>query len=195
MGDLREQLARDYPQVEHQLAFYAQGSRHPPYNNKPVADTLSQFCAEFLPRCPLTDPRRKQISVIKTNFVKLIGLKHKSLNKDDFPASEIIKCIEEGTFELTEYTIEDCSRMNTLFWLPELVSDPDAIYRNGHKLIAGDEVYMRVYDKMGSRVKLLFTKDIKKGGAILKTVPITSFLTSSEEVINFVTGQPLYRRT
>lgn len=194
MGDLRQQLARRYPQVEHQLAFYARGSKHLPYNDKSIADTLIQFCQEFLPQCPLVDPRQKQVSIIKTNFVKLVGLKHRTLDKEDCPASQIIKRIENGTFEMGEYQIEDCSRMNTLFWLPELICDPDAIYRNGHKLIAGDEVYMRVYAKMGSRVKLVFTQDIRRGSSIVKTVPITSFLTSSAEVINFVTGQPLYRR-
>ena len=72
---------------------------------------------------------------------------------------------------------------------------PDAIYRNGHKIIAGDEVYVRVYDKLGSRVKLLFTMDIRKNGKVIRTVPVTSFLTDPDTVINFITGQPLYRKS
>jgi hypothetical protein len=77
--DLRQQLAAQFPQVEHQLAFYAVGSKHPPYNEKNVGDTLAQFCQDILPLSPIEDPRKKQVKIVKGNFPKLIHLEHKSL--------------------------------------------------------------------------------------------------------------------
>lgn len=192
--DLRQQLAARFPQVEHQLAFYAAGSKHPPYNERNVTDTLVQFCQDILPLSPIEDPRKEQVKIVKGNFPKLIHLEHKILTREDFPANQIIESIEKGIFNIDDYDISDKSRIKTLFWLPEVVMAPDAIYRNGHKLIAGDEVYVRVYDKLGSRVKLLFTMDIRKNGRIVRTVPVTSFLTDPDMVINFITGQPLYRK-
>jgi len=56
-----------------------------------------------------------------------------------------------------------------------VLRDPDAIYPNAHKIVAGDEVYVRVYDKMGSNVKLAFAQDIKKHSKLISTVVITSF--------------------
>ena len=193
--DLRQQLAEHFPRLEHQLAFYARGAKHPPYNHASVADTLARFCAEILPMSPLEDPRKKRVSIVKGNFPKLVDLEHKTLKKKDFPAFQIIECIENGSFDPDHYEIPDLSRIRTLFWLPEVIQDPDAIYKNGHKIIAGDEVYVGVYDKDGSKVKLLFTMDkYDKKGKYIRTVPVTSFLTDPEMVINFVSGQPLYQR-
>jgi hypothetical protein len=192
--DLRAQLAAAFPQVEHQLVFFEKGSPHPPYNELDCYETLKKFCAEFLPLSPFKDPRGKQVSIVKGNFPKLVDLDHKTLAREDFSASKIVECIENKTFDLNHYKSMESARMRTLFWLPEVLCNPDAIYKNGHKIIAGDEVYVKVYDKMGSNVKLVFTMDVQKRGQLVRTVPITSFLTDPEMVINFVSGQPRYRR-
>jgi hypothetical protein len=192
--DLREQLAAAFPQVEHQLSFYEKGSKHPPYNELDCCGTLEKFCAEFLPLSPFTDPRGKQVKIVKNNFPKLVDLEHKTLTREDFSAAQILKCIENKSFDLDHYMPMESARMRTLFWIPEVLCDPDAIYKNGHKIIAGDEVYVRVYDKMGSKVKLIFTMDIKDNGRLIRTVPVTSFMTDPAMVISFVSGQPLYRR-
>ena len=194
MRGLREQLAAAVPEHEHKPLFYAIGSNHPPYNIHSVSETLGRFCAEVLPECPLADPRRKQISVVKTNFPKLAGLEHLVLEKDKLSASDIIKSIENGTFDLGDYDATRDDRLRTIFWIPQVVRDPDAIYRNAHKIVAGHEVYVRVYDKMGSKVKLVFTMDIEKSKKLIRTVPITSFLTDPETAISYVKGEPLYRR-
>lgn len=193
-SDLRQQLAAAYPQVEHQLAFYGCGSPHPPYNEGDCKETLERFCKELLPRSPLIDPRKKEVSIVKGNFPKLVDISHKTLSKEEFPASSIVRCIEDGTFCLDHYKPMETARMRTLFWLPEVICDPDSIYKNGHKIIAGDEVYVRVYNKMGSRVKLVFTQSLYRQGKRIRTVPITSFMTDPEMVIRFVAGQPLYRK-
>lgn len=194
MGGLREQLAAALPEHEHKLLFYAKGNKHPPYNTLSVAQTLAAFCSDFLPQCPLIDPRGKRISVVKTNFPKLAGLEHLVLSKDELPASDIIRSIEDGAFDLRDYDTTRNDRLRTIFWIPEVLRDPDAIYPNAHKIVVGHEIYVRVYDKMGSKVKLVFTMDIMAGKRIIRTVPITSFLTDPTNAISCIKGEPLYRR-
>ena len=194
MHDLREQLAAAFPEHEHKLLFYAKGCKHPPYNNLSVPETLTRFCSDLLPECPLADPRGKRVSIVKGNFPKLAGLEHLVLKKDELSASDIIRQIEGGYFDLGHYDTAKDDRLRTLFWIPEVVRDPDAIFRNAHKIVVGDEVYVRVYDKMGSKVKLVFTMGIKKGNQLIRTVPVTSFLTDPKTAISYVKGKPLYGR-
>jgi hypothetical protein len=194
MGGLREQLAAALPEHEHKLLFYAYGNEHPPYNMLSILLTIKKFCSEVLPACPLVDPRNKRISIVKSNFAKLAGLEHRILPKNELSASDIIRSIENGSFNPEHFDSSRLDRLRTLFWIPEVLCDPDAIYRNAHKIVAGDEVYVRIYNKMGSKVKLVFTMDIKKGGRVIRTVPITSFLTDPETAISYVRGQPLYAK-
>jgi hypothetical protein len=205
VGDWKEQLAAIASSmipaeliassVDHLALFDVRGSKHPPDNELSVSETLKKFCQDFLSRSPIVDPRRKPIHIIKTNFPKLAGLKHRTKSREELPASQILAAIESGTFDLKDYNPDRDDRLRTLFWLPELFSDPDAIYPNGHKIVEGDEVYIRVYDKMGATVKVAFTKDLRdKRGRIIRTIPITSFLTYPTRAKSFVKGDPLYMR-
>ena len=194
MSDFRAKLAAAVQQ-EHKLMFYAPGSVHPPYNRLSVTDSLTKFCADILPLSPIQAPRGKRIKIIKTNFPKLAGLEHKTLSRDELRASDIIQAIENGSFNLEDYNPDRDDRLRTLFWLPELLSDPDAIYRNAHKIVAGSEIYVRVYNKSGSRIKLAFTMDIlNRKQKLVSTVVITSFLTDAATALTYVEGEPLYRR-
>lgn len=119
-----------------------------------------------MPLCPLVDPRGKKVRILKNHFPKLADLEHATLNREEFPASLIVECIENGSFNLAHYKQERAERMRTLFWIPDVIRDPDAIYPNGHKVVVGDEIYVKVYDRNGSRVKLVFTMDIRQKGKI-----------------------------
>ncbi len=196
-SEFRELLAQVFPEAEHKLLFYAKGAKHPPYNDLDVLDSLKAFCSELLPQCPLVDPRKKSIQMVKSNFPKLADLEHLTLTRQKFSATDIVDCIENGTFSADDYRLMRKERLRCLLWLPEVICDPDAIYRNAHKIVAGDEVYVRVYDKMGSKVKLAFTMDIrdkKDKTRIVKTVVVTSFLTDPATAVSYVRGEPLYRR-
>lgn len=194
MGDWKEQLAKIAPSSAHLRLFYAKGAKHPPYNELSVPDTLRKFCEECLPLFPLTDPQQREIKIVKNNFPKLAGLQHLAKGRDELSAADIISEIEAGTFELGNYDPNRDDRIRTLFWLPDVLADPDAIYKNGHKIVAGNRVYVRVYDKMGSRIKVAFTLDHQKSGRIIRTVVVTSFLTDPDTAISFVQGAPLYLR-
>jgi hypothetical protein len=92
------------------------------------------------------------------------------------------------------YNPDRDDRLRTIFWLPELLCDPDAVYINAHKIVAGDHVFVRVYNKGGSTVKVAFTLDVKKRGRLISTVVVTSFLTNPGDAISFVKGEPVYVR-
>jgi hypothetical protein len=181
-ADLKTQLATIYP-------FYGRGRALPPYNFLSVQDTYGKFIAEFLPLCPLTDRLGRTIKVTKTNFRKLINLKHKALG-DEARAWKIIKEIEDGTFDVSNYEFAQ-DRIQTLFWVPEVIQDPDAIYKNNHKVVKADEVHVCVYDKKGSKVKLAFTSTFGTDNS--KRVEIvTSYLTDAKTAMYCAQGKPLY---
>jgi hypothetical protein len=192
--DLREQLAAAFPEQDHKLLFYKQGAKRAAYNELSVLETLKEFCSGLLKLSPFVDPRGKYIKIVEGNFPKLCGLVHATLSRDEFSASEIVSAIREGTFDLGDYDPVRDDRMRTIFCIPEVLTDPDAIYKNAHKIVIGDEVYVRVYNKMGSKVKLVFTMDIRQNGRVIRTVPITSFLTDPDTAVSYVKGVPLYRR-
>ena len=160
----------------------------------PCERLWKKFCSAHVAQSPFLDPRGKAIAVVRKNFPKLAGLKHLTLSKEELSASAIVSAIENGCCDLKDYYQGREDRIRTIFWIPEVLREPDAIYRNAHKIVAGDEVYVRVYDKMGSKVKLVFTMDVQKGGQIIRTVPITSFLTDPATAASYVRGEPVFRR-
>jgi hypothetical protein len=175
---LQDQLATAYP-------FYRQGRKHPPHNTLSVEDTFKKFKTEFLPLCPLTDKLNRTIKIEKISFRKLINLKHKILGKDA-RAWMIIQELETGVFNSTNYEWQD-DRIRTLFWVPEVITDPDAIYKNNHKVIQAEEVFVCVYDKEGSRIKLAFTSSFDGRIEIVST-----YLTDAKTAMKYVQGKPLY---
>lgn len=178
----------------HRELFFAEGCECSELNQLGVLETLQRFCAEFLPLCPLVDPRGERISIVKSNFPKLADIAHATLSKEDFPASQIVDAIEKGTFDPAHYQKMRMERIQTLFWVPDCIRNPDAIFPNGHQMIVGDEVYVRTYKKVGSRVKLVFIMNIRQKGKIIRRVPVTSFFTNSRRASLFVKGAPLYVR-
>jgi hypothetical protein len=193
-SDFDEKLLTALAPFDHAQVFHARGCKCPKFNWLGVEETFERFCREFLPLCPLVDPRGKQVRVLKSNFPKLADLEHATLDRKQFPASRIVECLENGTFHEGDYKASRRERMQMLFWIPEVIANPDAIYKNGHKVVAGDEIYVRVFDKKGSKVKLVFTKNIGSHHEITHAVPITSFLTDARRARQMVKGDPLYLR-
>jgi len=192
--DLRTQLAALDSSLNHRLLFYACGSEHPPYNSLCLKQSLELFCRDFVPRCPLFDPRGKRVVIKRTNFPKLINIARHSKDEDRGVAWKLLETIERDDFDETVFRGDfkwETDRIRTLFWVPEVICDPDAIYRNGHTIIQGDEVYVRVYNKSGSKVKLLFA-----GGKTEQRdrFVVTSFLTNPQDASDYVRGKPLYVR-
>jgi hypothetical protein len=189
-GTIREQLLEAMPGDDPRRVFYAPGRPHLPYNELSLTNTLEKFKTEFLPLCPLSDPLDRQIRVVDTNFRKLINLKHKALGKKA-KAYKIIEEIETGTFDPKDYSPLELDRIRTLFWIPEVIQDPDAIYKNNHRVVEADEVFVCVYNKGGAKVKLVFTSTF--GPKFNPRVEIvTSYLTDERSAMFAARGKPLY---
>jgi hypothetical protein len=190
--DLRNQLAEAFPEHNHLLLFHAPGRTRPEYNDLSVQDTFAQFKTDFLPLCPLTDKLGRTIKIATINFRKLINLKHRALG-NNARAWQIIKELETGIFDPAHYEAIEEDRIRTLFWVPEVIEDPDAIYKNNHKVVKADEVFVCVYDKPGSKVKLAFTSTFGSGGN--KRIEIvTSYLTDAKTAMYCAKGKPLYQK-
>jgi hypothetical protein len=189
MGDLREQLATAVPAVAHLLVFHSKGCQHPPYNELGLTDSFKKFSCDILAHSPIVDPRGRRIKIIENNFPKFLNLEPK---KKGDPARPIVlvRMLKEGTLQEDAYKWE-LDRIEDLFWICDVLRTPDAIYPNIHRVVVADEVYVKVYDKLGSNVKLVFTRNIK---ATHETIVVTSYLTKPNRAIACVTGQPLWPR-
>jgi hypothetical protein len=184
-GDFREQLAAVAPKAAHLLRFHARGSKHPPCNTLNVFESFDKFVEEVLPLSPIGDPRKKKVKIIENNFPKFLNLEPR---KKGDPARPIllVRMIKARTIDLDAYQWER-DRIEDLFWITEVLKSPDAIYRNCHAVVGADEVYVKVYDKLGSKIKLVFTKDLPG-----QTVVVTSYLTNATRATSCCKGQPLW---
>jgi hypothetical protein len=195
MPDFREQLiavaAAAVPDMEGYDLFCAKGFPQPPLNHLSVHKTFKKFCIEFLPQCPILDPMGREVKIRKNNFPKFLNLKVER----GFPKkpSTIVEMLEIGTFVESEYSFAQ-DRIQALFWVPDVLRDPDAIFktkRGGEHLVKADEVYVKVYDKMGSKVKLVF---VDRVGRFKEMIFITSYLTAPHTAIKYCKGKPIYVR-
>lgn len=178
MSNFKDKLISALAPHDPKIVVYEKGSKHPPYSDLDVTESFLRFEAEMLPLSPLTDPRDKKIQIIENNFPKFLNLEPK---KQGDPARPIVlvRALKAGTFNPDKYNWER-DRIRDLFWVPEVVTQPDGIYKNAHCVIAADEVYVKVYEKLGSTVKLVFTKDVTPH----HTVIVTSYLTTPVRAID-----------
>ncbi len=191
-NDLRAALINAFPKGDPRRIFYARGRKHPPYNELSIVESFKKFKTDFLPLCPLPDPLDRMIRIEDTNFRKLINLKHKTLG-DAARAYKIIDELENGTFDASNYEEIECDRIRTLFWVPDVIRDPDAIFKNNHGVVKADEVFVYVYDKLGSKIKLAFTSTF--GPKFNPRVEIvTSYLTDERTAMFCAKGKALYVR-
>jgi hypothetical protein len=171
--DIKSQLAKIYPGV---LATpESAASKHPPYNYLSIQESYAKFCQEVAGR-DFSDQRGTAISLLEVNFPKLIGLKLAAPRKRA-KASRVLNLLRSGTFSESAYTHER-DRITTLFWITDVICAADAIHKNAHPTIAGDEVYVKHYDKAGASVKLVFVEATYAGQRVVST----SFMTEPEKL-------------
>jgi hypothetical protein len=139
--------------------------------------------------------------ILERNFPKLLGMKlldpatgkpiidPQTGKQRKAKASKALDALRGGTFEEAAHTV-DQGRIRTLFWIPDVVTDPDGIYPNAHPVVAGDEVYVKRYAKDGSEVKLVVVGPADNGQRVI----ITSFLTSPKELENCISKPALWER-
>jgi hypothetical protein len=202
-GDLREQLMKIFlakPQqdlaVPSPLAVTSPkvpevGAVHPPTCTLSVQETFNRYCKECSGK-DFTDPRGVTVSMNIENFPKLIKMFTKASGRNapaKARAKLVIPLLQNGGFIETEYTWQ-APRLESLFWIPDVIMDPDGIYENTAKKIEGEEVYVKRYRKIGSQIKLVFVATGFAGNRIV----ITSFLDDPKSVRGYCRMPPLYER-
>jgi hypothetical protein len=189
--DFRKQLAELHPSAAHWLLFDEVGAQPPPTNQLSVQDSLALFKKDFLPQCPIVDPRGVRVKIVYYNFPKFLNL-HVRKGFQPKKPSTIVDYIAQGKFVPAEYEWLD-ERLQTLFWVPNVIRDPDAIYRKkrSHGLVKADEVYVKVYNKSGSKIKLVF---VDRVGRYNDVIFISSYLTGAHTAVKYCDGPPVWRK-
>jgi hypothetical protein len=199
--ELRAQLAEfakgDTTLSPHLAQLYERGTVHPDYNRLSMSESYARFQQTIVAFGPVNDPTGCRIAIKKESFPKLVNMKRLD-GAERGKATKLLASIEAGDFDVPQGQYKngvfqwERDRIETLFWIPDLLADPDAIYKNGHRLIQGDRVFMKVYDKLGSKIKLAFTQSIGRNGP---NVVITSFLTDPATASSYFAGLPIYSRS
>ena len=155
-------------------------------------DTYVRFKADFLPQCPFTDCLDRQIRIEETHFRKMLNMKHRTLG-EKARAYMLVEELEAGSFDASHYDSLEKDRIRTMFWIPEVLQDPDAVFKNNHKTVKADEVFATVYDKSGSTIKLVFTAAFGPRFNLRQEI-VTSYLTDPLSASKCFKGMPLYSK-
>jgi len=160
------------------------GAPRPEYALEPsIADLFSRY-ERILVGKFVEDPLGTRVWFRDYNFPKLIQL---SFRGTKAKASVAVNHLRRRGSE-ADYSF-DAYRAKTLFWIPDVIQNADSIYVNGHKRIAGDQVYVKRYAKAGSPLKVVFTQI---DDDLNQRIVTTSFQTDDEGLKRFVNSQPMW---
>jgi hypothetical protein len=145
-----------------------------PPNNKfgSVAELFHQFEARLEGTCVI-DPCGEENRFYAENFPHLVKLEFYNVKIGkwvDAKAAVAVKQLRAGILDESKYRIGDLSRPRTLFWVTDIISNPDKIHDNIRN--NGTEVYSKRYDRKGKGATLKIVLVAKKGAT---RAVITSF--------------------
>ncbi|MCU1303443.1 MAG: hypothetical protein JWQ87_3727 [Candidatus Sulfotelmatobacter sp.] len=192
MGELKEQLVRIFPDRHPHPWVPKEGAASLSYCQLDILNAFRKYC-ECCANRDVEDPRKICVTLFEENFPKLLKLWLKPSGKlptRKARAKVVIPLLHAGTFNQDLYTWQDV-RLRTLFWLEDVIREPDGIYPNCAQVVEGEEVYIKRYNKELSDVKLVFTT-IRPGGT---RAIITSFLDTASNIGEYCAENPLYCRS
>ena len=134
-----------------------------------LAELLAWY-EENLCSVTLRDPRGHHVRFDTSRFAYMIKLRSKEGKKLAKPLriAEKIKRNELSNQDLGGFDVE---RAQTLPWIPPIITRPTLIATNKNLLIPGDELYVKEFEKLGYRYKVLYCKRVSES----LLIPITSF--------------------
>jgi hypothetical protein len=136
-----------------------------PPNNKyrSVAELFQQFETQLEGTCVI-DPCGEENRFYAENFPHLVKLEfyNEKLGEwVDAKARLAVAQLRAGILDESKYRIGDPSRPRTLFWVPDIISNPDEIHDNIRN--NGTEVYSKRYARKGKAAVLKIVLVAKKG--------------------------------
>jgi hypothetical protein len=145
----------------------------PPNNKyKSIAELFKRFQTELEGIC-VKDPCGEENRFYADNFPHLVKLEFyndKIGQWVDAKATLAVEQLRSGTLDESKYRIGDTSRPRTLFWVPDIIANPDEIHHNRRD--NGREVYSKRYTRSSKGATLKIVLVTKKGNT---RAVITSF--------------------
>lgn len=133
------------------------------------------------------DPLGTRVWFMDYNFPKLIQL---HFNGNKARAAQALAHLRTENCDETKYT-HDTWRAMTIYWIPNVIADPDSIHTNAHGVILGDEVYLKRYSKAGAPYKIVFTAVDE---SLNQRIVTTSFFAPEDRLSCFVTMPPKWEK-
>lgn len=163
-----------------------EGAPCPAYSFCSIAAMFKRYEKELVGKF-VADPLGTRVWFMDYNFPKLIQLQFRGKKAK---AHRAIQHLRTDSPHESEYSYDE-NRFSTLFWIPDVIVDPDSIHDNAHGVIVGDEVYVKRFAKAGSAFKLVFTMVDEE---LNQRVVTTSFLTQEDRLAEFVKMPPKWVR-
>ncbi len=145
MGDLKSQLEAVFPQPPECPKNHQYGS---------IADLYGEF-RKNLEGKQFSDPDGKTATFRADDFPHLVKLEYfdrKQKQWVEARAKSAIPQLLNGTLDESRYRITDQSRARTIFWIPEIISNPDSSHPN--KRNKKSDVYAKRYRRKGDGATL-----------------------------------------
>jgi hypothetical protein len=156
-----------------------EGALSPPYRFAPSIAALLRMYEHDLVGKYVSDPLGTRVWFMDYNFPKLIQLQFRGTKAR---AQKALEHLRNESANESEYSC-DKNRAGTIFWIPEIISDPDSIHENAHPRIMGEEVYVKRYAKAGACYKLVFTE---VDSSINQRIVTTSFMAPEDRLEVFI---------
>jgi hypothetical protein len=159
-----------------------------------IQEVYEQFF-EHMEGRSITEPwQEERVFLFAENFPYLVKLEfyNKKVGRWlEAKASRAIEYLKEKSLDEELHRL-DHSRARTLFWILDIIVDPDAIHRNVSKSVRGDWIYARRYqrEKSASPIKVA-TTTVRDSG---HTVVVTSFWTDDAWMKKYAHPKPVYSR-
>jgi hypothetical protein len=162
MGDIKSELEAIYPQPP-------ECPRNHLYDS--IAGLYSDYQKQLEGKI-FTDPVGRKNTFRAEDFPHLVKLEFHDRKQNcwvDAKAKAVIPQLRNGTLDESRYRIGDLSRPRTLFWVPEVLANPDSVDPN--KRNTKNDVYAKRFKRKGDgrTLKIVLVKTHPDGSRTVET--------------------------
>jgi hypothetical protein len=146
-SDIREELLKLFPPAP----------KCPPNASYNSIDDLYHQFLEKLEGTWADDRLGRRVFFRSENFPYLVKLKffdNKQKMWVDAFAERAIQQLKDKCLDESRYKIGDHSRARTIFWIRDIIEDPDRIHEYDRRRMENTDIYVREYDRAGDVAKI-----------------------------------------
>lgn len=194
MGTLKDELKK----AAAELAIVPQFETPSRPTNAPdvTVEGLWQAYSEKLTNLSVKDPRGQFIRFKEENFPYLVKLEFwnkKAKMWVDAVASVVVQQLKDKTFDASRHRVGDQSRARTLFWVKDILEEPDCIHENNNAGMTDKEIYVmhyKVSNPGDAEIKAVLVAERPNEGRVVSS----SFWTDQEWLKKAAKQPPLHVR-